>query len=137
MTVRLLTVTILSLAGVAGGVVTADLLIRFMFQHKITGTGIDIAVFGKWPIQHIAFSNIADIRRCSLSETLRPRNLFGAMRFGIYGQSGGIVLLRLREGIGPRFLPEMFRWRVVWIFPYEPDTFIEGIRRHLSDRASQ
>jgi hypothetical protein len=137
MTVKLLTITILSLAGVVGGVVAADLLIRFMFQQRIIGTGIDIMLLGKWPVQHIAFSDIVDIRRCSFGETLRPRNLFGAIRFGIYGQSGGIVLLRLRQGIGPRVLPEMFRWRVVWIFPYDPDAFIGGIRRHLSDRGSQ
>lgn len=124
-------IIIVSLAGIAGGILIADIFIRFMFQHRITDAGVDIMLFGKIPLQHVAFSNIVEVREVSLKETLRPQNMFSALRFGIYGQSGGIVLLRLREGIRLSFPPDIMKRKTLFVFPYKPDNFVQGVLRRL------
>jgi hypothetical protein len=126
-----LLIIIVSLVGIVGGILTADIVIRFMFQHRITDAGIDIMLFGKIPLQHIAFSNITEIRRVSFKETLRSQNVFSALRFGIYGQSGGIVLLQLREGIRLSFPPDIFKRKTLFVFPYDPDRFVQGVLQRL------
>lgn len=129
--VKLLLIISLSVTGAGFGVVLADTAIRYTYQHRITEVGIEIMLFGKFPIKHIPFSHIIEVRRASIKEVFSFRSIFTALRFGVYRIRGVCVLVRLKEGVRIFPFPDVFRRKILLFFPDNADGFIHKIRQHL------
>lgn len=90
---------------------------RYLYNYVIKDTGIVIALFGKIPLKHMNFNNIAEIRKTSYKETF---SMVSALRFGnrIWGD---IVLVRQKKGI----------IKTVLITPDNADKFILEVQHQL------
>lgn len=122
----------ISLVGIIFGVILADAIMRFTFQHQITGVGLEIALFGKIPLKRIPFSNIVEVRKVSFKETLSLKNFFGALRFGIFRLRHVVVLVRLKEGIRIFPFPDIYGRKILFLFPDDPDGFIQKVLPNVS-----
>ena len=131
---KLFLMIIVSLIGIAGGLATADVMIRFIYQHRITENGIDIRLFGKILMKNISFSNVSEIRRVSFKETLHTSNIFTGLRLGICGLGSGIVILRLKKGIRLPFPPVIFEQKLLYIFPKNADEFVYQVLKERRQR---
>jgi len=90
---------------------------RYFYNYRVTDRGIEIVLFGTFPIKRVAFSNIAEVQVGPAAKEMLP---FKGVAFGnrVWGRT---VLVRQRKGIIKR----------LFITPDNPEQFVRRVRERL------
>lgn len=115
-------VIIVFLSLLIATILLAQFTLRYIYDYQISDIGIEIVLFGKFPIKHIPFNNIEEIRKLTFKETLpfKSIEMFSALRFGnrVWGQS---LSIRQKKGI----------IKIVLITPGNTDGFLEEVQKKI------
>jgi hypothetical protein len=90
---------------------------RYVYNYQVTGRGIEIVLFGRFPLKRVPFNNIAEVR---VGPTTREMLPFKGIAFGnrVWGQT---VLVRQKTGLVRR----------LFITPDNPEQFVRKVREQL------
>jgi hypothetical protein len=83
--------------GIFAFVVLYEIVMRSIYGYRINVNGIDILFLGRFILKKISFSDITQIKRNSLNDTLSPKIMFAfdALHLG-FGKK--IVFLHIAKG---------------------------------------
>ena len=110
----------------------ADASMRFMFQNHVNSEEIQVRIFGAIPAIRVPLHNIEDIKLVSLRETLSFDYFFRALRFGIFGRDGLLVLISLRTPVPLFPFMPINRYKRLLLVPAQPEQFVRTLESALA-----